>query len=87
MGLDRNIELLGNESLKLNELFDNFSNVHEDIQELLTTKEQLVDSQIHDKMRNCHIFEKGGKKGNSYMLLHYGKKPVPSPFSTFLCQN
>ena len=29
MGLDRNIELVGNESLKLNELFDNFSNVHE----------------------------------------------------------
>ena len=44
IGLDRNIELVGNESLKLNELFDNFSNVHEEIQELFTTEEQLVDS-------------------------------------------
>ena len=44
MGLDRNIELVGNESLKLNELFDNLSNVHKEIQELLTTEEQLVDS-------------------------------------------
>ena len=50
MGLDKNLELVGKESVKLNECFKEFGDLHEEIQELLTEEEQIPDTQVYDKL-------------------------------------
>ena len=49
MGLDKNLELVGEESVKLNECFKEFVDLHEEIQELLT-EEQIPDTQVYDNL-------------------------------------
>jgi len=46
MGLDKNLELVGKESVKLNECFKEFTDLHEEIQELLTEQEQSLCNHI-----------------------------------------
>ena len=50
MGLDKNLELVGKESVKLNECFKEFEDLHEEIQELLTEEEQILDTQVYDTL-------------------------------------
>ena len=50
MGLDKNLELVGEESVKLNECFKEFGDLHEEIQELLTEEEQIPDTQVYDNL-------------------------------------
>ena len=50
MGLDKNLELVGEESVKLNECFKEFGDLHEEIQELLTEEEQIADAQVYDSL-------------------------------------
>ena len=50
MGLDKNLELVGEESLKLNQCFKEFGDLHEEIQELLTEEEQIPDTQVYDNL-------------------------------------
>lgn len=50
MGLDKNLELVGKESVKLNECFKEFTDLHEEIQELLTEEEQIPDTQRYDNL-------------------------------------
>ena len=49
MGLDKNLELVGEESVKLNECFKEFGDRHEEIQELIT-EEQIPDTQVCDNL-------------------------------------
>ena len=46
MRLDKTLELVGKESVKLNE----FDDLHEEIQELLTEEEQIPDTQVYDTL-------------------------------------
>lgn len=50
MGLHKNLEFINEESLKLNDCFKQFGDLHEEIQELLTEGEQRVDSQVYDNL-------------------------------------
>ena len=50
MGLDKNLELVGDESVKLNECFKEFGDRHEEIQELLTEEKQIPDTQEYDNL-------------------------------------
>ena len=50
MGLDKNLELVGEESVKLNECFKEFGDLHEEIQELLTEEEQIPDTPVYDDL-------------------------------------
>ena len=52
MGLDKNLELVREKTLKLNECFKLFGDLHEEVQELLTEEEQIPDSQVYDNMHN-----------------------------------
>ena len=45
MNLDKNVELVSAEFLKLNERFIVFENLHENIQELLCNEERDIDHQ------------------------------------------
>ena len=51
MGLD-NLEFVNDESLKLNECFKQFGDLHEEIQALLTEEEQKIDSQVYGNLYN-----------------------------------
>lgn len=46
LGHDKNLELISDLSMKLNDLFEQFGDLHEEIQELLTKEEQIKDSEI-----------------------------------------
>ena len=50
--LDKNLELMNQESLKPNECFKQFGDLHEKIQELLVEEEQETDSKVY---QNLHI--------------------------------
>ena len=50
MGMDKNLELVGEESMKLNTQFKWFSEIHEDVQEILSEEERTQDCQIYDKL-------------------------------------
>ena len=50
MGLHKNLEFINEESLKLNDCFKQFGDLHEEIQELLTEGEQRVDSLVYDNL-------------------------------------
>ena len=50
LGLDKNFELVGEESLKLNECFKEFVDLNEEIQELLTEEEQIANTQVYDNL-------------------------------------
>ena len=50
MGLHKNLEFINEESLKLNDRFRQFGDLHEGIQELLTEGEQKVDSLVYDNL-------------------------------------
>ena len=52
MRLDKNLELMNQESLKPNECFKQFGDLHEKIQELLVEEEQETDSKVY---QNLHI--------------------------------
>lgn len=59
MGLDRNLELVSAEAVKLNERFKLFGDLHEEIQEPLTEEEQALDSHASDDMQQevTHVCE------------------------------
>ena len=44
------LELVGEESVKLNECFKEFGDLHEEIQELLTEEEQIPDTQVYGNL-------------------------------------
>ena len=48
MGLDKNLELLNQESLKLTEFFKQFGDLHEEIKEFLPREEQETDSKAYE---------------------------------------
>ena len=50
MGLDKNLELVSKESVKLKECFKEFGDLHEEIQELLIEEEQIPDTQVYDNL-------------------------------------
>ena len=52
MGLDKNLEFVNEESLKLNGCYKQFGDLHEEIQELLTEEEQKIDSQVYENLYN-----------------------------------
>ena len=52
MGLDKSLELVNQESLKLIEFFEQFGDLHEEIKRLLPGEEQETDSKAYD---NLHI--------------------------------
>ena len=50
LGHDKNLELISDLSIKLNDLFEQFGDLHEEIQELLTKEEQITDSENYDDL-------------------------------------
>ena len=50
MGLDKNLELVNQESLKRNECVTQFGDLHEEIQELLPEEEQETDSKVYNNL-------------------------------------
>ena len=62
MGLDKNVELVSAETLKLNECFKVFGDLHEGIQELLTEDEQVFDSYLYSDMEREVFFLHEGVK-------------------------
>ena len=50
MGLDKNLELVGEESVKWNEWFKEFGDLHEEKQELVTEEKQIPDTQVYDNL-------------------------------------
>ena len=46
----RGVELISDLSIKLNDLFEQFGDLHEEIQELLTKEEQITDSGNYDDL-------------------------------------
>jgi len=50
MGLDENLELVGKESVKLNECFKEFGDLHDELQELLIEEKQIPDTQVYDNL-------------------------------------
>ena len=50
MELDKNLDIVNEESVKLNERFKYFGDLHEDIQELMSEFEREEDSQEYDKV-------------------------------------
>ena len=62
MGLDKNVELVSAETLKLNECFKVFGDLHEGIQELLTEEEQVFDRYLYSDMEREVFFLREGVK-------------------------
>ena len=66
MELDKNLELVGEESVKFNGCFKEFGDLHEDIQELLTEEQQIPDTQVYDNM--CTEVELSHETVQKWML-------------------
>ena len=47
MGLNRNLERVSQECIKLNERFKLFGDLHEEIQDLMSGEEQAQDHQVY----------------------------------------